>query len=118
MKHCRYLDMDSCGVPSEEMAKIRDAYPEMDVVWRIWFGYNFSCRTDIELMVNSYNAEGMTDELTKDLKYCTKVKRLDMGHNLDLHDWSFLSYRSWNTWKSAPSAMNTAACWISRRWKS
>ena len=48
MKHCRYLDMDSCGVPSEEMAKIRDAYPEMDVVWRIWFGYNFSCRTDIE----------------------------------------------------------------------
>ena len=92
MKHCRYLDMDSCGVPSEEMAKIRDAYPDMDVVWRIWFGYNFSCRTDIELMVNSYCAEGMTDELTQDLKYCTKVKRLDMGHNPDLHDWSFLSY--------------------------
>ena len=92
MKHCTYLDMDSCGVPSEEMAKIRDAFPDVDVVWRIWFGYNFSCRTDIELMVNSYNADGMTDELTKDLKYCTKVKRLDMGHNQNLHDWSFLSY--------------------------
>ena len=37
MKHCRYLDMDSCGVSSESMAEIRDAYPDMDVVWRIWF---------------------------------------------------------------------------------
>ena len=92
MKHCKKLDMDSCEVPSEEMAKIRDAYPDMDVVWRIWFGYGFSCRTDVELMMNSYFAEGMTDENTKDLKYCTKVKRLDMGHNRDLHDWSFLSY--------------------------
>ncbi len=92
MKHCTYLDMDTCGVPSEKMAEIRDAYPDMDVVWRIWFGYNFSCRTDIELMINSYNAEGMVDELTQDLKYCTKVKRLDMGHNQNLHDWSFLSY--------------------------
>ena len=91
MKQCKKLDMDSCGVPSEEMAKIRDAYPDMDVVWRIWFGYNFSCRTDIELLIDSYYAEGMTDERTKDLKYCTKVKRLDMGHNPDLHDWSFLS---------------------------
>jgi len=92
MKHCRYLDMDSCGVSSESMAKIRDAYPDMDVVWRIWFGYEFTCRTDIELMMNSYFAAGMTDALTQDLKYCTKVKRLDMGHNRELHDWSFLEY--------------------------
>ena len=92
MKNCRYLDMDSCGVPSETMAEIKDAYPYMDVVWRIWFGYDFSCRTDIELMLNSYFGPGMTDELTRELKYCTKVKRLDMGHNRNLHDWSFLSY--------------------------
>ena len=97
MKNCRYLDMDSCGVPSEVMAEIRDAYPDMDVVWRIWFGYDFygskfTCRTDIELLLDSFNAPGMTDELTKDLKYCTKVKRLDMGHNAYMHDWSFLSY--------------------------
>ena len=92
MKNCRYLDMDSCGVPSEAMAEIRDAYPEMDVVWRIWFGYNYSCRTDIELMVNSSGTAGMRDDTSQELKYCTKVKRLDMGHNAELHDWSFLSY--------------------------
>ena len=92
MRRCRLLDMDSCGVSSESMAEIRDAYPEIDVVWRVWFGYEFSCRTDIEFLMNSYFAAGMTDELTKDLKYCTKVRRLDMGHNRELHDWSFLSY--------------------------
>ena len=92
MKNCRYLDMDSCGVPSETMAEIRDAYPEMDVVWRVWFGYGLCCRTDIELMVNSSGTAGMQDDNSQELKYCTKVKRLDMGHNLELHDWSFLSY--------------------------
>lgn len=92
MKNCRYLDMDSCGVPSETMAEIRDAYPEMNVVWRVWFGYGFCCRTDIELMVNSSGTAGMRDDNSQELKYCTKVKRLDMGHNLELHDWSFLSY--------------------------
>ncbi len=94
MKNCKKLDMDSCGVPSETMAEIRDDYPDMDVVWRIWFGYYniYSCRTDIELMVNSSGSAGMNDENAKDLKYCTKVKRLDMGHNWNMHDWSFLSY--------------------------
>ena len=92
MKKCKYLDMDSCGVPSETMAEIRDDYPEMDVVWRIWFGYGYCCRTDIELFVCSSGSEGLRDDNTRELKYLTKVKRLDMGHNRDLHDWSFLSY--------------------------
>ena len=92
MKNCRTLDMDSCGVPSETMAEIRDDYPDMDVIWRIWFGYGYCCRTDIELFVCSSGTEGLRDDNTHELKYCTKVKRLDMGHNLYLHDWNFLSY--------------------------
>ena len=93
MRNCRYLDMDSCGVSSEKMAEIRDAYPDMDVVWRIWFAMNtFTCRTDIELFVNSKFAGYMTDDQTQDLKYLTKVRYLDMGHNRSLNDWSFLSY--------------------------
>ena len=92
MKKCKYLDMDSCEVPSETMAEIRDDYPEMDVVWRIWFGYGYCCRTDIELFVCSSGSEGLRDDNTRELKYLTKVKRLDMGHDRDLHDWSFLSY--------------------------
>ena len=92
MKHCKYLDMDSCGVSSESMAEIRDAYPEMEVVWRIWFGKNnYTLRTDAERILHSEFKAYMTDDETQDLKYCTKVRFLDMGHNRDLHDWSFLS---------------------------
>ncbi len=93
MKRCRVLDMDSCGVPSEEMAKIRDAYPEMDVVWRIWFAADmFTVRTDIECLWCANFYPYMWDQYTQELKYCTKLKYLDLGHNLELHDWSFLEY--------------------------
>ena len=93
MKHCKKLDMDSCGVPSEEMAKIRDAYPDMDVVWRIWFAADlFTVRTDIECLWCANFYPYMWDQYTQDLKYCTKLKSLDLGHNLELHDWSFLEY--------------------------
>ena len=96
MKRCTYLDMDSCGVPSEAMAEIRDAYPDMDVVWRIWFGGDgyspqLTCRTDIELFVESSGKEPLQDYNTRELKYLTKVKRLDMGHYSGIKDWSFLS---------------------------
>ena len=91
MKHCRYLDMDSCGVSSESMAEIRDAYPDMDVVWRIWFAADlFTVRTDIETLWCANFYPYMWDEFTKELKYCTKLKYLDLGHNLELHDWSFI----------------------------
>ena len=93
MKNCRYLDMDSCGVPSETMAEIRDAYPEMNVVWRIWFALDyFTVRTDVERLWCANFYPYMSGDYVTELKYCTKLKLLDLGHNPDLHDWSFLEY--------------------------
>ena len=93
MQKLSYLDMDSCGVSSEKMAEIRDAHPEMDVVWRIWFGcHYYTLRTDVERILHSSFKAYMNDVYCQELKYCTKVRFLDMGHNRDLHDWSFLSY--------------------------
>ena len=93
MRNCRLLDMDSCGVSSEKMAEIRDAYPNMDVVWRIWFANNtFTMRTDSERLWCANFYPFMTDEYTQDLKYLTHLKYLDLGHNLELHDWNFIRY--------------------------
>ena len=93
MKHCKRLDMDSCGVSSEAMAKIRDDYPEMEVIWRIWFAYNqFTMRTDSERLWCANFYPYIWDEYTQELKYLTHLKYLDLGHNLQLHDWSFLRY--------------------------
>ena len=93
MKHCKRLDMDSCGVSSEAMAKIRDDYPEMEVIWRIWFANDqFTMRTDSERLWCANFYPYMWDEYTQELKYLTHLKYLDLGHNLQLHDWSFLRY--------------------------
>ena len=80
MQRLRTLDMDFCGVSSERMAEIRDAYPSVNVIWRVWFGENCSVRTDVtRLLVSAIY--GITDANTSELRYCTKVKYLDLGHD-------------------------------------
>ena len=94
MQALEYLDMDSCGVSSEAMAAIRDANPDVNVVWRIWFGDAYSVRTDVERILASKPTEGgnLTVKNTVDLKYCTKVKYMDIGHNEILGEISFVQY--------------------------
>ena len=100
MPNLRYLDMDSCGVDDEHMAEIRDALPQADVVWRIWFGVvghgtaGYSVRTDVERILASNPGIGgeLTPENTESLKYCTKVKYLDVGHNSYMRSIEFVRY--------------------------
>ncbi|MBO5555861.1 MAG: hypothetical protein J5927_01630 [Oscillospiraceae bacterium] len=92
MTHCKSLDMDFCGVSSPAMAEIRDAYPDVDVVWRVWFGLDCSVRTDVERILASNLNHRLTDDNTFEMRYCTKVKYLDIGHNDLLHDFTFLEY--------------------------
>lgn len=93
MKNCTYLDMDSCGVSHEDMASIRDAFPNIKVVWRVWFGENYSVRTDAEKILASKPSVGgqITDGDADALKYCTDIKYLDIGHNTELGTVSFAS---------------------------
>ena len=94
MPNLSNLDMDSCGVSDEDMAAIRDAYPDVKVVWRIWFGDAYSVRTDVEKILASQPLHGgmLTRDNTQSLKYCTDVKYLDVGHNDALDDISFVAY--------------------------
>ena len=94
MPNLTYLDMDSCGLGDLEMAAIRDAYPNVKVVWRIWFGDAYSVRTDVERILASQPSRGgmLTPENTQSLRYCTDVKYLDVGHNDALTDISFVGY--------------------------
>ncbi len=94
MPDLEYLDMDSCGVSNEDMAAIRDDFPDVKVVWRVWFGKRYSVRTDAERILASRPSVGgnLTDDNTEPLKYCTDVKYLDIGHNETLTDLSFIGY--------------------------
>lgn len=95
MKSCTTLDMDQSGVESEQMARIRDAFPQVKVIWRVWFSIlNYSCRTDVKTILCSLAGDGgLTDEEScKPLTYCTEVVNLDVGHNNHMRTLSFLQY--------------------------
>ncbi len=92
MKNVVGLDMDSCGVSDEAMAAIRDENPNVSVVWRVWFGRDYSVRTDVVKILASKPSKGgpITNDNSRGLQYCTKVRYIDLGHNDDLTDFSFI----------------------------
>lgn len=98
MTKCTYVDMDGSGVDTPEMVKLRDAFPDKTVVWRVTFSWGYSVRTDTEkilcsLTADLYGDNGLTDEKSVEaLKYCTKVKYLDLGHNNKMETISFTAY--------------------------
>lgn len=88
---CTVVDMDSCGVSNADMRAMRDAFPNIKFVWRIWFGTNYSVRTDvIKILASKPSKGGMIYDSDVDaLSCCTDLKYIDLGHNSDLHDISF-----------------------------
>lgn len=93
MRNCTYLDMDFCGVSNEDMASIRDDFPNIKVVWRIWFAEEYSVRTDVIKILASKPSIGgvVNDDEARKLQYCTDLKYLDLGHNSCITDISFVN---------------------------
>ena len=92
------LDMDFCEVSDEAMAEIRDSLPNTEVVWRVWFGNGkqngYTARTNaVKILASNPDRAGhLTPDKTDGLKYCTKVRYLDLGHNEQMTDISFVRY--------------------------
>ena len=87
LHHLSYLSFDRCDTTDRACAALRDDFPETEVVWRVYFS-PFSCMTDVETIWASVD---LRDETCGSLKYCTKVKYLDIGHSA-MTDLSFLDY--------------------------
>ena len=94
MPKLTWLDMDTCNVDNEHMAAIRDDFPNIKVVWRVWLGKVYSVRTDVEKILASApeTAGSLTPETAAPLKYCTDIKYLDIGHNEKLKYIDFVQY--------------------------
>ena len=94
MPNLKTLLMDSCGVGNEDMATIRDALPDTEVVWRINFGATYSARTNVIKILASKPSLGgvLYDSDLEVFKYFTKIKYLDIGHNETITDLSFVRY--------------------------
>ena len=91
MTRCTYLDMDSCGVGHEDMYAIRQAFPGVNVVWRVNF-LGYSVRTDAERILASRPsvAGELHDADVTVLKYCDGCRYLDLGHNESLTNIEFV----------------------------
>lgn len=88
MPNCTYFKLEDCGIDSEVMAGIRDDYPDVKVVWRIYCG-KFTMCTDETMVRMTFHLD---DTNCHELMYCTDVTYMDVGHNSTLTDLSFVKY--------------------------
>lgn len=85
---CSYLLLDDCGFDSEILAKAREDFPNTKVVWRIYAGTR-NYMTDTEVLRAVYHVD---DTNSYEMRYCNEVKYMDLGHNTEMTDLSFISF--------------------------
>lgn len=88
LPNCTYFLLDTCGIDNEIMAQLRDDYPDCKIVWRVWYGKQNDL-TDEETIRHVY---GLKDSNCENLKYFVDCKYMDLGHNTELSDFSFVAY--------------------------
>ena len=88
------VDMCDCGIGSAEMDALSQRWPNTRFIWKIKLG-NGTVRTDaIGFMPRDLNytkENPFYDEDCTELKYCTDLICLDLGH-MQVTDLSFLNY--------------------------
>lgn len=89
MPNLEYLKLADVGIPNEEMQALKEEFPNVKVVWRVYFGEYMHCLTDEETIRAIFK---LNNSNCHDLKYCEDVKYMDIGHNSDLTDTSFIAY--------------------------
>ena len=93
MPQLTYVDMDGCGLDVKRLEDINLRHPNAKVVFRVFFGDNYTARTDTERILASMASRGgmLTNDNVDGLYYCHDVKYLDLGHNTWLTDIGFCS---------------------------
>lgn len=86
------LEMCDSGPSNEEMAALREDFPDIKVVWMIHMSYH-AVRTDVvaySTLSSAFESRKVQTEEAQQLKYCTDLLALDIGHQ-NVTDLSFLS---------------------------
>ena len=93
MPQLTYVDMDSCGVDPKRLEEINLNHPNVKVVFRVFFGDNYTARTDAERILASMASKGgmLNNDNVAGLYYCHDVKYLDLGHNTYLTNIGFVA---------------------------
>ena len=98
LRSCQYLLVDGCGVDDAVMAQFREDFPELGVVWRIWFIEEYyasrlmTLKGSVMSDAERVRIRTVNDSNCEKLGYCTETKYIDLGHNFYLSDFSFLAH--------------------------
>lgn len=87
------VEMCHTNLCDEEMAGLREAFPDTKFVWVIKVA-GFELRTDAVAFSTMFTGYGWGPETSKDfeaLKYCTDMEALDIGHH-SITDLSFMEH--------------------------
>ena len=93
MPQLTYVDMDGCGLQPKRLEEINLNHPNAKVVFRVFFGDNYTARTDAERILASMASRGgmLNNDNVQGLYYCHDVKYLDLGHNTSLSNIGFVA---------------------------
>ena len=69
-----------CGLPNEELAALNERLPDIRVIWNVQVGGR-NTRTDETYFAPNKWGLKMTDENIQDLRYCTDMVCVDIGHS-------------------------------------
>lgn len=77
------VDMLNCGISNEEMGALNDQDDDTLFVWLVDFGkFHQGYRTDIDQFIPVKQGYWLNDEDLYNLRYCTEIVGLDLGHHL------------------------------------
>lgn len=85
---CKRLVLDDCGFSNEVLDRVRSDYTCTKLVWRVHVAFR-SWLTDTEVLRAVYHVD---DSNSAVLRYCNEVKYMDLGHNTEMVDISFIAY--------------------------
>ncbi len=71
------LRFEYCGTADWALARLRERFPDKQIHWRIDYGWG-GAWTDTDTI---WAIGGFSDYQLYPLRYCTRVKYLDLGHN-------------------------------------
>lgn len=86
--------VELCGsnLSNEQMEGLQNVYPNIKFVWTLNLGNYWTVRTDqVAFSTNKGKGPDLTNADVEQLKYCTDMVALDIGHNA-VSDVSFLRY--------------------------
>ena len=82
LPNLEYMDMSECNLSNEELANLREQFPNIKIVWTIHLG-KWKLKTDavaFSVLITQFDYVRMKSEDIEVLKYCTDLQALDLGH--------------------------------------